>query len=110
MKLLDNDSIILSLEKAAEISLGIMGIIGMESDHDYYKGAEATYKSIIEAFKRQEEFVDAVPVVRCKDCVHRDPEDKKCDCGSLARQGCPFPVDDNYFCGYGERKDGEADE
>lgn len=50
--------------------------------------------------------VDAVPVVRCKDCVHRDPEDKGCDCGSLARQGCLFPVDDNYFCGYGERKDG----
>lgn len=53
--------------------------------------------------------VDAIPIVRCKDCVHRDPEDKKCDCGSNARQGCPFPVDDNYFCGYGERRDGEHD-
>lgn len=53
--------------------------------------------------------VDAVQVVRCKDCVHRDPEDKKCDCGSLARAGCPFPVDDNYFCGYGERNDSEQD-
>ena len=52
--------------------------------------------------------IDAVPVIRCKDCKHRDPEDKKCDCGSLARQGCPFPVDDNYFCGYGERKDGDS--
>lgn len=54
--------------------------------------------------------IDAVPIVRCKDCVHRDPEDKKCDCGLLARQGCPFPVGDNYFCGYGERKDGDYDE
>lgn len=53
--------------------------------------------------------IDAVQVVRCKDCVHRDPEDKKCDCGSLARSGCPFPVDDNYFCGYGERKEGDHD-
>lgn len=51
--------------------------------------------------------VDAVPVVRCKDCRHRDPEDHKCDCGELERQGCPFPVDDDYFCAYGERKGGE---
>lgn len=63
MNLLDNDSIILSLEKAAEISLGIMEIIGIESTDDYYKGAKATYESVIEAFKKQEEFVDAVPVV-----------------------------------------------
>lgn len=41
-------------------------------------------------------------IVRCKDCVHRDPEDKKCDCGSLERQGCPFPVRDDYFCADGE--------
>ena len=24
---------------------------------------------------------DVVEVVRCKDCIHRDPEDRKCDCG-----------------------------
>lgn len=50
--------------------------------------------------------IDAVPVVRCRECIHRDPEDKKCDCGGLERAGCIFPVDDNYFCAYGERKDG----
>lgn len=47
---------------------------------------------------------DVRPVVRCKDCRHRDPEDHKCDCGQLERAGCVFPVDDNYFCAYGERK------
>lgn len=41
-------------------------------------------------------------LVRCKDCRHRDPEDCKCDCGGVERQGCPFPVDDDYFCAYGE--------
>lgn len=51
--------------------------------------------------------VDAVPVVRCKDCRHRDPEDHKCDCGEMERQGCSFPVDDDYFCKYGERKGGD---
>lgn len=44
------------------------------------------------------------PLVRCKDCVHRDPEDHKCDCGGLERQGCPFKVDDDYYCKYGERR------
>lgn len=45
-----------------------------------------------------------IEIVRCKDCKHRDPEDKKCDSGMLERQGCIFPVDDDYFCKYGERR------
>ena len=44
------------------------------------------------------------PLVLCKECKHRDPEDKKCDSGMLERQGCIFPVDDDYFCKYGERR------
>ena len=51
---------------------------------------------------------DVQPVVMCKDCRHRDPEDRKCDSGQLERAGCLFPVDDNYFCAYGERMDGGA--
>lgn len=43
------------------------------------------------------------PVVLCKDCRHRDPECHKCDCGQFERAGCVFPVDDDYFCAYGER-------
>lgn len=46
---------------------------------------------------------DMRPVVLCKDCRHRDPEDHKCDSGEMERQGCLFPVDDDYFCAYGER-------
>lgn len=49
---------------------------------------------------------DVVEVVRCKDCVHRDPEDHKCDCGGQERQGCPLPVRGSYFCAHGKRKDG----
>ena len=45
---------------------------------------------------------DVRPVVRCKNCRHRDPEDHKCDSGEMERQGCPFPVHDDYFCAYGE--------
>lgn len=62
----------------------------------------------INAFIDEQPTVDAVPVVRCKDCIHRDPEDFKCDCGSLERQGCIFPVADDYYCSYGERKIDES--
>ena len=60
--------------------------------------ALAVIKSVAEA-----PTIDAVPVVRCGECKHRDPEDKKCDSGDLERAGCIFPVDDDYFCKYGER-------
>lgn len=43
-------------------------------------------------------------IVRCKACRHRDPEDHKCDCGQLERAGLVFPVDDEYFCAYGEER------
>ena len=46
---------------------------------------------------------DVVEVIRCKDCVHRDPEDKKCDCSFQAKGGI-FPMDDDDFCSYGERR------
>ena len=46
---------------------------------------------------------DVQEVVRCKDCIHRDPEDKKCDCSFQARGGI-FPMDDDNFCSYGERR------
>lgn len=44
-------------------------------------------------------------VVRCGECKHRDPEDKKCDCGAMERAGCVFAVGDDYFCASGERKE-----
>lgn len=49
---------------------------------------------------------DVVAVVRCGKCIHRDPEDKKCDCGCWH---VPFTVKDEDFCSYGERKN-DADE
>lgn len=46
--------------------------------------------------------VDAVPVVRCKDCKHHY------DCGVhfCNRLGMDFPDDSDFFCSYGERKEG----
>lgn len=47
---------------------------------------------------------DVVEVTYCKDCIHRDPEDKKCDIFQGLCRGI-LPVKDTDFCSYGERKD-----
>ena len=39
--------------------------------------------------------IDAVPVVRCKDCKHRFKD-----------SWCEYVDDDNFYCARGERKEG----
>lgn len=56
------------------------------------------HKAIAEGVPYEEQ-----PQGECKTCRHRDPEDKKCDCGGLERQGCLFPVSDDYFCKFYEK-------
>ena len=41
-------------------------------------------------------------LVMCRNCKHRDPEDHKCDHHWNAYS--PIPVDDDFWCAYGERK------
>ena len=41
-------------------------------------------------------------IIHCGECKHRDPEDKKCDCGhDIIWQ---LPRDDDWFCGDAERR------
>lgn len=46
------------------------------------------------------------PLVLCKNCKHRDPEDHKCDCGHDIQW--QLPRADNWFCADGERRDADA--
>lgn len=55
----------------------------------------------------KQHLVNWAHVTRCKDCKHRDPEDKKCDCGHAIQW--QVPRDDDWFCADGERKDNETD-
>ncbi len=73
----------------------------MKAEHQIEHGdiCLGEYAQIIALLK------DVEPVVRCKDCKYRDPEDKRCDCGhdilwQLSR-------DDDWFCADGERKRNE---
>lgn len=52
--------------------------------------------------------VDAVPVVRCWQCKHCDPENHHCDhhMGTVA----PLRREPDDFCSYGERKEGASNE
>ena len=49
--------------------------------------------------------VDAVEVVRCRECKHCDPETHHCDhhMGTVA----PLRRKPDDFCSYGERKEGD---
>ncbi len=77
------------------------------------------YKSIVLGDKTivclLKEDLDALPIVAspiqnpkhivyCKDCVHRDPEDKRCD-GAFCGRGGFLPVDDFDFCSCGRKKE-----
>lgn len=54
--------------------------------------------------------IDAVPVVRCFDCIHRIYKDMGDDIGAIggcALYGCPMPGDN--YCSFGQkRKDGDG--
>lgn len=44
----------------------------------------------------------APEIITCSECKHRDPEDKKCDCGhGIIWQ---LPRDDVWYCADAERK------
>lgn len=49
--------------------------------------------------------VDAVEVVRCRDCNHCDPENHHCD--HYMGTAAPLRRKPDDFCSYGERKDGD---
>ena len=44
-------------------------------------------------------------IIRCDECKHRDPEDKKCDCGhDIIWQ---LPRNDDWYCADAERRTDE---
>ena len=48
--------------------------------------------------------IDAVEVVRCKDCKHCDPENYHCD--HAMSTAAPLRRKPDDFCSYGERRGG----
>lgn len=51
---------------------------------------------------RKQKTIDAVPVVRCRECKHHHD----CDTHFCDALGMDCPDDSEFFCSYGERKEG----
>ena len=74
-------------------------------------GFEAGQQAVVNA-----PAADAVEVVRCKDCAHSYEDiiyingvatcGRCCSCGPC----CDSPVDDDFFCRYGEPKSGTGED
>ena len=54
---------------------------------------------------RKRTTVDAVEVIRCRECKHCDPENHHCD--HPMSTSAPLSRKPDDFCSYGERKEGD---
>ena len=95
MRFCDLDEIKVCIDRQYENCHGYSG-----SKKAIYREAILAVKSILHSAKP----IDAVPVVRCWECKHCDPENHHCDhhMGTAA----PLRRNPDDFCSYGERKDG----
>ena len=76
-----------------------------EDCHGYSGNKKAIYREAILAVRsilHSAKTIDAVPVVRCRECKHHH------DCGThfCDALGMDCPDDSEFFCKYGERKEG----
>ena len=52
--------------------------------------------------------IDAVPVIRCKDCIYNPKKDEhttQCPCSTTGDPFLDWIPDDNWFCADGEREE-----
>ena len=57
------------------------------------------------AFLKKQPTIDAVPVVRCKDCIRRYDTDECPMCFLIEGNYCEY-TNENGFCDRGERREG----
>ena len=92
----DREKVIKGLEELEGFLFKEYTNIKAEESKIYYDRFKSL-SNAIELLKEQSQ------IVRCKDCKHRDPEDKKCDCGHGIRW--QLPREDDWFCADGKRKE-----
>lgn len=68
----------------------------------YSTNSKEICQYIADLLKELKERRKAPEIITCGECRHRDPEDKKCDCGhDIIWQ---LPRDDDWFCADSERR------
>ena len=95
MRLCDLDEIKIQVKRQYEDCHGYSG-----NKKAIYREAILAVRSILHSAKT----IDAVPVVRCRDCKHCDPENNHCD--HPMGTGAPLSRKPDDFCSYGERNGG----
>ena len=78
-----------------------------ELERLFYEQVESGATDLFDAFEdalQDAQTVDAVPVVRCKDCVHWR-EAVTNDKGFLICPASGMEITESDFCSYGERKE-----
>lgn len=60
----------------------------------------------IEEWLNSAPIIDAVPVVRCKDCKYGEVDDADFPAQYLCKHNGADWNDENHFCSYGKRKEG----
>ena len=85
-----------------------MRLIDLDSDYiqeTLYRRAFKTRQDI-EQWLNSAPIIDAVPVVRCKDCKYGEVDDADFPAQYLCKHNGADWNDENHFCSYGERKEG----
>lgn len=109
MRLIDADALEVDLKRQYDEVFG-KARKTVNQDDFFIERYSAYYANVVEAeqngfleYLKARPTVDAVPVVRCKDCAWRY-DDSDClnpKCGK-SWYGCP--VTDEHYCSYGERR------
>ena len=69
---------------------------------DGNRQCEDEHRQLAAWLRELQERRKAPEIITCGECKHRDPEDKKCDCGhGIIWQ---LPRDDDWFCADAERR------
>lgn len=76
-----------------------VGVIGEAEKSSYVVG----WNTAIEAVVENAPTIDAVPVVRCRECKYNTTEKKCLNPNSIIK--IPSIPSDNDFCSYGERRE-----
>ena len=85
-----------------------MRLIDLDSDYIqetlYRRGFKT--RQDIEEWLNFAPTIDAVPVVRCKNCKYGEVDDADFPAQYLCKHNGADWNDENHFCSYGERKEG----
>ena len=106
---IDADAYAAEMKTRQDACLELMNAAREMDNEEMYGQKSAAFSVFVEAKLTLDAMptVDAVPVVRCKDCYYYQPESENTEAFcKITKLGCG----EDFFCGNMDRKDGADDE